>query len=121
MSKTPQTKEPIYRCVAAFDDAWYCFSPGNQMTSLYREGRLDDCALKFRALLDCASPKRDKEGGEAGPEREAGGRTGNQPAVAGPSEKPIWRLRTREEAGIVWNRDFPALWGADNKVPTSSK
>nr|KJB35302.1 hypothetical protein B456_006G108700 [Gossypium raimondii] len=40
-------------CTKCFDALWFCYSPVHQLQQYYREGVLDNCYGKWRALWDC--------------------------------------------------------------------
>eukprot|EP00164_Ancoracysta_twista_P028215 GFYU01056129.1.p1 GENE.GFYU01056129.1~~GFYU01056129.1.p1 ORF type:complete len:100 (-),score=8.84 GFYU01056129.1:204-503(-) len=44
-------------CVKAFDALWFCYTPVNQFTEYYRNGRPDPCTDQARAWGQCMKLK----------------------------------------------------------------
>ncbi len=66
-------------------------APGHQLRQYYRYGNVDDCSTCWTSLWGCLSQRT---------------RFADTSAAADPTAHPLWRLRSPEEARVVWEAEF---------------
>ncbi|CAL8462553.1 g2086 [Coccomyxa elongata] len=80
-------------CIPHFDALWFCYTPGYQLRQYYRYGNVSDCREFWDAFYNCLKK-----------------RTAFADQVPdAPKHKPLWKLRTKEEAQEAWDREFGHL------------
>eukprot|EP00762_Andalucia_godoyi_P000894 ANDGO_03850.mRNA.1 hypothetical protein len=48
---------PRVACVDFFDRLWFCYTPGHQLTQLYRYGQIDTCQESLSTMWECMKLK----------------------------------------------------------------
>ncbi|XP_004504901.1 uncharacterized protein [Cicer arietinum] len=92
------TEKRKLSCTACFDALWFCYSPVHQMQQYYRLGALDNCAGKWKAMVDCLMLKT-KPTSQVEEILEAREK----------SKSHIWNFRTRYEASQNWQNLYGHL------------
>lgn len=80
-------------CLGLFWRWVTCGGPGARISQLYVNGKLTRCMDEFTRLRQCMAGKLDADAG----------------AVLMPGPHPLWRIRTRREAGSFWAEQYEHL------------
>jgi hypothetical protein len=105
--------EELHDCLGLFWSWVTCGGPGARVRQLYVNGRLSRCADEWTRLRTCvairaasaAAPLSSSGGGDGG----GGGKSGEVDVVINPGPHPVWRIRSRKEAGAFWAQNYAHL------------
>lgn len=94
-SISPESLYPTeMSCRQAFDQAFYCQSPGGQFTNVYRYGSLRDCSESWRAFWFCMRTKSYPDEERRRRIREFY-KQRDRKYYVGPSSEDVWDMRTK--------------------------
>ncbi|GAB0490317.1 hypothetical protein MMPV_001551 [Pyropia vietnamensis] len=116
----PPPAAPPRSCLHAFDALYYCYSPGHQFTTYYRDGTIDSCTGKLADLLRCgrarlADPTATAATAAAAAS-EAATTAGDGSEVA-PLPPPVWAPRPSFLEAIAAAEAAEAAERAAGRVP----
>ena len=106
--------DELHDCLGLFWSWVTCGGPGARVRQLYVNGRLSRCADEWTRLRTCAairaasasSPLSALSGGEGGGDDK---KSREVDVVINPGPHPVWRIRSRKEAGAFWRENYAHL------------